>query len=143
MESPSITRRELSLITRKHCQEALCSLVFRCLRQQARRSAVTCLPSQRSYRTGNASSLVPENLFDRAFLRHYWEAGAKLWRTARNVFLVCSNPVSSQEAVMCGRRSKQASTKLGPQQHSSGAIPQCLGQAISGYKCESEKKGRL
>jgi hypothetical protein len=80
-------------------------------------SPEACLHYLQSYGAGNLFFSVPENLFDRAFLWHYWEAEAKLWMTAKNMFLV----------------SKQANAKLVPIQHFSlaqnyGVTPCSMGQ---------------
>lgn len=131
MESSSITCRELTLIARKHCQEMLCDLVSLSHGRQARWSAESCLHYLQSYGAGNVFFSVPENLFDRAFLWHYWEAEAKPWMTSKNMFSVCSNTIWRKEAVMC----REAVNRLMPSwfqpstlAHNYRATPCCMGQ---------------
>jgi hypothetical protein len=95
-------------------------------------SPEACLHYLQSYGAGNLFFSVPENLFDRAFLWHYWEAEAKLWMTAKNMFLVCSNYLKSGSCNVL-RSSKQANAKLVPIQHFSlaqnyGVTPCSMGQ---------------
>lgn len=141
MGSSSITHRELSLSTRKHCQEMLGNLVFLCHGHQARWSAETCLHSLRSHRMGNL------------FFFSSWEF---IWQ---GIFMALlgsrSQTLDDSQKRGCGlfkhylksgsynvwRRSKQARAKLTAQ--NSGVTPQCLGQAVMGYKCKPEKEGQL
>lgn len=126
-----MTCRELSLVTRKHCQEILCNQVCLCQGHQARGSAETCLPSLRSYKTGDLFFLVPENLFDRTFLWHLLGCRSQTLDGSQKrgfgLFKHYWKP-GSYNVLRC---SKQASAKLVPLQHRTLGSPRSVRGGLS------------
>lgn len=61
----------------EHCQGMRCDSVFLVHGHQARWSAEACFYYLQSYGAENLFFSIPENLFDRAFLWHYWGSGSQ------------------------------------------------------------------
>lgn len=141
MEGSSVTCRELSLITWKHCQEILCDSVFLCHGQHARGSAETCLHSLRSYKTGDLFFLVPENLLDRTFLWHLLGSRSQtLDDSQKCVFGLFKHYLKpgSSNVLRC---SKQASAKLVSLQQRTLGSPHSVWDGLSWGTNANQRKG--